>query len=209
MLAAQYPALARPAVLSDRRRGDAEQAPSAIRKCSCQIEPRRDRQHRRGACRNGHRRGAHDPADDRCRRARRRLGEGPHPRSRRATRVKYGNQDTDGSRSVRHFIQPMRLCGASARLMLEQAAAKRWGVPVAEVDRAAPRDRAQALGPQARLRRCRGRCRGAAGAGAGRGEAEGAERVPLHRQGQRAAGRLDGHHDRQGDVRPGRRCSTA
>jgi isoquinoline 1-oxidoreductase beta subunit len=47
--------------------------------------------------------------------------------------VKYGNQDTDGSRSVRHFIQPMRLCGASARLMLEQAAAKRWGVPVAEV----------------------------------------------------------------------------
>src|SRR5207344_2817688 len=45
----------------------------------------------------------------------------------------YGNQDTDGSRSVRHFIQPMRLCGASARMMLEQAAAKRWGVPVTEV----------------------------------------------------------------------------
>ena len=46
--------------------------------------------------------------------------------------VKYGNQDTDGSRSVRHFIQPMRLCGASARTMLEQAAAKRWNVDVAE-----------------------------------------------------------------------------
>ena len=45
---------------------------------------------------------------------------------------KYGNQDTDGSRSVRHFIQPMRLCGASARTMLEQAAAKRWGVSAAE-----------------------------------------------------------------------------
>jgi isoquinoline 1-oxidoreductase beta subunit len=44
----------------------------------------------------------------------------------------YGNQDTDGSRSVRHFIQPMRLCGASARTMLEQAAAKRWGVNAAE-----------------------------------------------------------------------------
>ena len=27
----------------------------------------------------------------------------------------YGNQDTDGSRSVRHFIQPMRQCGAAAR----------------------------------------------------------------------------------------------
>jgi len=47
---------------------------------------------------------------------------------------KYGNQDTDGSRSVRHFIQPMRLCGASARTMLEQAAAKRWSVEVAEVE---------------------------------------------------------------------------
>jgi isoquinoline 1-oxidoreductase beta subunit len=47
---------------------------------------------------------------------------------------KYGNQDTDGSRSTRHFIQPMRLCGASARTMLEQAAAKRWGVEVAEVE---------------------------------------------------------------------------
>src|ERR1043165_4059894 len=46
--------------------------------------------------------------------------------------VKYGNQDTDGSRSTRHFIQPMRLCGASMRMMLEQAAARKWGVPEAE-----------------------------------------------------------------------------
>ncbi len=46
--------------------------------------------------------------------------------------VKYGNQDTDGSRSTRHFIQPMRLCGASMRMMLEQAAAKKWGVNEAE-----------------------------------------------------------------------------
>src|SRR5262249_28799696 len=45
----------------------------------------------------------------------------------------YGNQDTDGSRSVRHFIQPMRQCGAAARQMLEAAAAKRWGVPEGEV----------------------------------------------------------------------------
>src|SRR5216683_5416431 len=47
--------------------------------------------------------------------------------------VKFGNQDTDGSRSVRHFFEPMRRCGAAARTMLEQAAAARWGVPVAEV----------------------------------------------------------------------------
>jgi len=47
---------------------------------------------------------------------------------------RYGNQDTDGSRSVRHFIQPMRQCGAAARQMLETAAAKRWGVNVAECE---------------------------------------------------------------------------
>jgi isoquinoline 1-oxidoreductase subunit beta len=47
---------------------------------------------------------------------------------------KYGNQDTDGSRSVRHWIQPMRQCGATARRMLEEAAAKRWGVDLSEVE---------------------------------------------------------------------------
>jgi isoquinoline 1-oxidoreductase subunit beta len=47
--------------------------------------------------------------------------------------VRYGNQDTDGSRSTRHYLIPMRQIGASARAMLEAAAAKRWGVPVAEV----------------------------------------------------------------------------
>jgi isoquinoline 1-oxidoreductase subunit beta len=47
--------------------------------------------------------------------------------------VKYGNQDTDGSRSTRHYLIPMRQIGASARTMLETAAAKRWGVPVGEV----------------------------------------------------------------------------
>jgi isoquinoline 1-oxidoreductase beta subunit len=46
---------------------------------------------------------------------------------------RYGNQDTDGSRSLRHFLQPMRQCGAAGRLMLEMAAAKRWGVDVSEV----------------------------------------------------------------------------
>src|SRR5437764_3442998 len=47
--------------------------------------------------------------------------------------VKFGNQDTDGSRSTRHYLIPMRQIGASARTMLEQAAAKRWGVPASEV----------------------------------------------------------------------------
>ncbi|MGH7383809.1 MAG: molybdopterin cofactor-binding domain-containing protein, partial [Candidatus Rokuibacteriota bacterium] len=47
---------------------------------------------------------------------------------------RFGNQDTDGSRSTRHFFDPMRRCGAAARTMLEAAAAKRWGVPVSEVE---------------------------------------------------------------------------
>ena len=47
--------------------------------------------------------------------------------------VKFGNQDTDGSRSTRHYLIPMRQIGASARAMLESAAAKHWGVPVTEV----------------------------------------------------------------------------
>ena len=46
---------------------------------------------------------------------------------------RYGNQDTDGSRSTRHFFLPMRTCGATARTMLEQAAAAKWKVPVDEV----------------------------------------------------------------------------
>ena len=45
----------------------------------------------------------------------------------------YGNQDTDGSRSVRHWIQPMRHCGAAMRQMLETAAAAQWKVDVSEV----------------------------------------------------------------------------
>jgi len=47
--------------------------------------------------------------------------------------AKYGNQDTDGSRSTRHYLLPMREMGAAARTMLESAAAQRWKVPVSEV----------------------------------------------------------------------------
>jgi isoquinoline 1-oxidoreductase beta subunit len=50
-----------------------------------------------------------------------------------ADEVRYGNQNVDGSRSVRHFFMPMRRVGAAARQMLEAAAAARWAVPVDEV----------------------------------------------------------------------------
>ena len=45
---------------------------------------------------------------------------------------KYGDQNTDGSRSVRQFYQPMRVAGATARQMLETAAARIWNAPVQE-----------------------------------------------------------------------------
>src|SRR6185503_17773709 len=51
-----------------------------------------------------------------------------------ADEARYGNQNTDGSRSMRHFFEPMRRVGASARTMLEAAAAARWKVPAAEVE---------------------------------------------------------------------------
>ncbi|HXF78004.1 MAG TPA: xanthine dehydrogenase family protein molybdopterin-binding subunit [Usitatibacter sp.] len=47
--------------------------------------------------------------------------------------LKYGNQDTDGSRTTRHWFAPLRRCGAAGRQMLEAAAAARWGVPVLDV----------------------------------------------------------------------------
>jgi isoquinoline 1-oxidoreductase beta subunit len=50
-----------------------------------------------------------------------------------ADETRYGSQDTDGSRSMRHFFEPMRRVGAAARMMLESAAAAQWRVPVSEV----------------------------------------------------------------------------
>tara|TARA_B110000879_G_scaffold48657_2_gene68659 strand:- start:255 stop:2471 length:2217 start_codon:yes stop_codon:yes gene_type:complete len=43
---------------------------------------------------------------------------------------KYGNQNTDGSRSVRTQLTPMRKMGASAKMMLLAAAAKIWEIAI-------------------------------------------------------------------------------
>jgi isoquinoline 1-oxidoreductase beta subunit len=45
---------------------------------------------------------------------------------------KYGDQNTDGSKSIRDFYDALRQAGATARLMLKRAAAAKWSVPVAE-----------------------------------------------------------------------------
>ena len=46
--------------------------------------------------------------------------------------ARYGDQNTDGSHSIRSFFDTMRQCGASARWMLVQAAAQQWNVPTSE-----------------------------------------------------------------------------
>ena len=45
---------------------------------------------------------------------------------------RYGDQNTDGSHSIRSFYDVMRQAGATARFMLIEAAAQHWGVPATE-----------------------------------------------------------------------------
>ncbi|SDX15137.1 isoquinoline 1-oxidoreductase, beta subunit [Lutibacter oricola] len=45
---------------------------------------------------------------------------------------KYGNQNTDGSKSIRLFFKPMLTMGAMAKAMLISAAAIKWKVPESE-----------------------------------------------------------------------------
>ena len=45
---------------------------------------------------------------------------------------RYGDQNTDGSHSIRSFYDVMREAGATARFMLIQAAAQRWNVAPAQ-----------------------------------------------------------------------------
>jgi isoquinoline 1-oxidoreductase subunit beta len=45
---------------------------------------------------------------------------------------RYGDQNTDGSHSIRSFFDTLRECGAAARWMLIQAAAEQWNAPASE-----------------------------------------------------------------------------
>ena len=45
---------------------------------------------------------------------------------------RLGDQNTDGSNSIRFFFKRMRVAGATARTMLERAAAKNWNVDAAD-----------------------------------------------------------------------------
>ncbi len=46
---------------------------------------------------------------------------------------KYGDQNTDGSNSIRSFYEPLRTAGATAKAMLIAAAAAKWNVPAGDV----------------------------------------------------------------------------
>jgi len=48
--------------------------------------------------------------------------------------TRYGDQNTDGSKSIRDFFDAFRQAGASARVMLIQAAAAQWQVPATECE---------------------------------------------------------------------------
>ena len=75
--------------------------------------------------------------------------------------ARYGNQDTDGSRSMRHHFEPLRRIAAAARMMLEQEAAARWAC---RSPRSRPRTTAssmpRAAGASTSARSPRGRRRG-------------------------------------------------
>jgi isoquinoline 1-oxidoreductase beta subunit len=47
---------------------------------------------------------------------------------------RYGDQNTDGSHSIRSYYDAMRIAGATARFMLIHAAAAQWGVPATECE---------------------------------------------------------------------------
>ena len=77
---------------------------------------------------------------------------------------KYGDQDTDGSHSVRSNFDLMRQVGATGRLMLITAAADRWKVPPKECSTEPHFVVHRGQRPQARLRRARRRRRQTSGA---------------------------------------------
>ena len=47
--------------------------------------------------------------------------------------TRYGDQNTDGSRSIRDFYDAFRVAGASAKSMLITAAAAQWSAPASEI----------------------------------------------------------------------------
>ena len=115
--------------------------------------------------------------------------------------VKFGNQDTDGSRSTRHYLMPMRQIGASARSMLEGRRGEALGRAGDRSEGGQSRGRPQRERTPHRLWRSGGRCRQGIGAERRRPEAERPEGFPLSGQGPDQHGRSARHHGRHRALR--------
>ncbi len=114
---------------------------------------------------------------------------------------RYGDQNTDGSRSIRDFYEAFRVAGASAKSMLVTAAAAQLRRARLGTDDGQPSGRACEERKEGRLRRA-----GVGGGKAARAEERGVdvqaeERVEVRRQGT-ADLRPDPDHDGCGAVRP-------
>ena len=111
--------------------------------------------------------------------------EYPTPGQSVARKRVWGDFSTGGSRGIRTSQEYVRKGGATARMMLVQAAANEWKVPACRMHRRQQRHHAYAVGQDHDLRQGR-RGRGEARA-ADRGQAQGPEGLEDRRQGPQAA----------------------
>ena len=117
---------------------------------------------------------------------------------------KYGDQDTDGSHSVRSNFDLMRQVGATGRVMLITAAAAQWGVSPKDCTTEPHFVVHRANWTQARLwRNCR-RCRQTPRSQKRRRPAQGSLRMALHRQRKQFAVRPSRNRHRQSNLWHGR-----
>ena len=114
----------------------------------------------------------------------------------------YGDQNTDGSNSIRGIYEDMRRVGATARVMLVATAAKRWKVAPGGLRRPGPHGHPCADGTRVRLRRVGARGGQAEGAGREGRRAAAEHRAAPPRQAVAAARRAR-VRDRPGDLRRG------
>ena len=108
--------------------------------------------------------------------------EYPTPGQSVARKRAWGDFSTGGSRGIRTSHEYVRKGGATARMMLVQAAANEWKVPVAECTAVQQRHHPYAVGQEDDLRQGGGSRRQAAAAG-GR-QAEGSQGLEDRRQGR-------------------------
>ena len=114
---------------------------------------------------------------------------------------KYGNQDTDGSRSTRHFVQPMRQCGVRDAHDAGASGGETLGRRCIGGEGRKSQGGSSGVGQHARLRRTRQGSERIAGTRSGDAEAEGPEPIPLYRHWLDSNRRSVRHHRGPRDLR--------